>query len=539
MKISIITPSYNTGRFIDRAINSVLSQSYKNFEHIIIDGGSSDSTIDILKSYDHLKWISEPDKGQPDALNKGFDISSGQIIACLNTDDFFFEDAFIKVMSHFNNLVDLVMGNVLVKRDSEIKAKEWINNPKSDFIDMIRHWEPNSFCVNPVGYFYKRELHQKIGGFNIANHAHHDLEFLLEASIQGNIKKINHILGVFSHRIDNKTSITQNKPSSWNIKSRPFIDRLAEKQFSKDAYCRFVMDRKRGYQLRRKWTISEFIESGNVEGLIREDEIIFLPQTEAECLPNETFIEHSHPAANEDWVVIILTVEKLAGTKTSELLRKLQDNILPAQVYHVPILIEDNLDHLLSNFNGTQRTKALIGLSLMDLFRSVKIKLCWKFILLVRDPIEGCFASILEDNPERKLEEIKGKFVNSLQSRLEYFDSHIFGSTGIDIFNCDFDPKKGYTIIQNGNVEILICRYDKLSQTFSIAIEDFLGIANVNLPAKSMEADRSYLKNYKNIKDDIGINLELLNSVYASKFVKHFYSQTEIKTLYEKWEAQK
>ncbi len=70
-RISIITPSLNSGKYVERAINSVLNQNYSNYEHIIVDGGSSDTTIDIMKKYKRLKWISEPDIGQSDALNKG------------------------------------------------------------------------------------------------------------------------------------------------------------------------------------------------------------------------------------------------------------------------------------------------------------------------------------------------------------------------------------------------------------------------------------------------------------------------------------
>ena len=69
-KISIITPSYNQGNFIEDAIVSVMKQDYSNYEHIIIDGGSTDETLSILKKYPHLIWISEPDKGQTDALQK-------------------------------------------------------------------------------------------------------------------------------------------------------------------------------------------------------------------------------------------------------------------------------------------------------------------------------------------------------------------------------------------------------------------------------------------------------------------------------------
>ena len=80
LKISVITPSLNSGAYIEEAIQSVLAQQYPNFEHIIVDGGSADETLEILRRYQHLKWISEPDRGQSHAMNKGFRMSSGDII---------------------------------------------------------------------------------------------------------------------------------------------------------------------------------------------------------------------------------------------------------------------------------------------------------------------------------------------------------------------------------------------------------------------------------------------------------------------------
>ena len=97
--ISVVTAVYNGEKFLEQAINSVLNQSYDNFELIVIDGGSTDGTLDIIKKYDKQinYWVTEPDHGLYDALAKGFSFASGDIFSWLNSDDIFYPWAFEKV----------------------------------------------------------------------------------------------------------------------------------------------------------------------------------------------------------------------------------------------------------------------------------------------------------------------------------------------------------------------------------------------------------------------------------------------------------
>lgn len=115
--VSIITPSYNQGRFIEDTILSVKNQNYLNIEHIIVDGGSNDNTLEILKKYEriyNMRWISETDKGQSNAVNKGIDMAKGKIIGWLNSDDTYFSINIINfVVESFRNhpKISLVYGD--------------------------------------------------------------------------------------------------------------------------------------------------------------------------------------------------------------------------------------------------------------------------------------------------------------------------------------------------------------------------------------------------------------------------------------------
>jgi len=133
--ISIVTPSYNQGKFIEETILSVKNQNYQNFEHLIIDGGSTDKTLDIIRKYEgtyNMRWVSESDNGPVDALNKGFKMAKGDIFAWINTDDYYEPNVFNEINRIFlaNKDIDFVVGDAYwIKEDGgkilvKIKRKE-------------------------------------------------------------------------------------------------------------------------------------------------------------------------------------------------------------------------------------------------------------------------------------------------------------------------------------------------------------------------------------------------------------------------------
>src|SRR5438128_8552250 len=108
--VSIVTPSYNQGRFIEDTIRSVLAQDYPNLEYIVVDGGSTDHTLDVLRRYEgRLRWVSEPDRGQSEAINKGFRMARGEIVSWLNSDDTYVPGAIGKAVAHLGARPEVVM----------------------------------------------------------------------------------------------------------------------------------------------------------------------------------------------------------------------------------------------------------------------------------------------------------------------------------------------------------------------------------------------------------------------------------------------
>lgn len=208
-KISIITPSFNSGKYIEQAIQSVITQNYPNFEHVIVDGASTDDTIKILKKHQHLKWISEPDRGQSHAMNKGFAMSTGEIIVYLNADDYFEPNAFYAAVEHLNKNenVLIVVGEINTLLESGIKTTS--SNTKTTFFEMLQWWKPCAYPKNPVGYFYYREVQESVGGFDEQKHHTMDYDFLLKVSLKYPISYIDHVLGNFRFIKGTKTFETQ------------------------------------------------------------------------------------------------------------------------------------------------------------------------------------------------------------------------------------------------------------------------------------------------------------------------------------------
>lgn len=182
MKVSIITVCWNSERYITDAISSVLNQSYDNIEYILIDGKSSDNTIDIIKSFEskfngRMKWISESDNGLYDAMNKGINMATGDIIGILNSDDFFTDNKVIsKVVEGFNDQdVDAIYGDVVFVEPSDLDKTIRYYSSKIFSRTLMRL----GFIPAHPTFYAKKECFDKYGLYSLDYKIGADFELLL------------------------------------------------------------------------------------------------------------------------------------------------------------------------------------------------------------------------------------------------------------------------------------------------------------------------------------------------------------------------
>ncbi|WP_159476925.1 glycosyltransferase family 2 protein [Dyadobacter sp. 3J3] len=203
MKVSIITVSYNQGEFIRANIESVLSQGYDDVEHIIIDAGSTDETISILKEYPHLNWISEKDKGQSDGLNKGFRKATGDIISWINSDDILTANSLINVTEFLKNNKDEigVIGDLELIDENGEHLKTIISHSVI-YKDMVSKQRG----ITQGSIFFKRSVFEKIGYLDETLHYAMDFDFFLRVSQIRTIPYINKTLAALRIQSGSKTT---------------------------------------------------------------------------------------------------------------------------------------------------------------------------------------------------------------------------------------------------------------------------------------------------------------------------------------------
>lgn len=164
-KITVVTPVYNQVKYLEETVLSIVNQDYPNLEYIIIDGGSTDGTIDIIKKYEKYLsyWVSEPDKGMYDAIQKGFEHSTGEIMCWLNSDDIFYDQCLFAIADVFMHHpeVEWFSGKGASVNDkgviTGVDEYQYIHFCKYDFYANRGYWVPQSSTI------WRRSIWEKIG----------------------------------------------------------------------------------------------------------------------------------------------------------------------------------------------------------------------------------------------------------------------------------------------------------------------------------------------------------------------------------------
>ncbi len=205
-KISVITPSFNQGQFIEETILSVINQTYPNIEYIVIDGKSNDNSVEIIEKYSNRLnyWISEKDNGQTDAINKGFAIATGEILCWINSDDVLMPWALEYVADYFikHPKYKILNGYTLrIDKNSNLMFNHFVPRPMKWF---AKH---GVYYINQPSMFFKKELINNLGSINEKYHARMDQEFVMRV-LNNNLQfgKINKILAAIRIHDDTKTS---------------------------------------------------------------------------------------------------------------------------------------------------------------------------------------------------------------------------------------------------------------------------------------------------------------------------------------------
>jgi glycosyltransferase involved in cell wall biosynthesis len=227
--LSIITPVYNAKTFIAGCIDSVATQVSPSIEHIIVDGGSTDGTLDVIRAkardYPHIRFISEPDRGQSDAMNKGLRMARAEYVGFLNADDFYEAGVLRPILDLLGELREprFIVGACNVLGDGD---RLWgVNRPRVlKLAYMLADDQKWPFPWNPSSYFYPKFLHDVVGYYQIDEHLVMDGKFFFAAIQKVKPLYVDRVIGNFRAIDGTKTSNAQSDGSFWAVKHRMLSD---------------------------------------------------------------------------------------------------------------------------------------------------------------------------------------------------------------------------------------------------------------------------------------------------------------------------
>jgi glycosyltransferase involved in cell wall biosynthesis len=204
-RITVVTPSLNQGKFLEETILSVINQNYPNLEYFVVDGGSTDNSVDIIKKYeDRIDWwVSEKDEGQSDAINKGFQKANGDWLCWVNSDDILLPNALSRISETIKRKpnADIITGNIIYLDENDLIIR-CVRVPKMSWWFYRRN--VGYFCAPAI--FFKKELYEKVGELDTNLHYSMDTDLWHKFRLAGaRVYHIKEYLGAFRVHSSSKT----------------------------------------------------------------------------------------------------------------------------------------------------------------------------------------------------------------------------------------------------------------------------------------------------------------------------------------------
>ncbi|MCC7519413.1 MAG: glycosyltransferase [Verrucomicrobiae bacterium] len=202
-RISIVTPSFNQGRYLGDLIESVLAQNDPNFEHIVMDGGSTDETVEVLKRYPHVIWRSEKDEGQSDAVGKALALATGRFVGWINSDDFYYPGVFAAAREAFarDPSLDVLTGDY---RFVDEKGRIVCSRREVAFDRAVYLYAGKSTLAN-AATFFRQETLERHGGPRKDLHHSMDFELFLRVSATAKFGHLRRFLACYRLHGESKT----------------------------------------------------------------------------------------------------------------------------------------------------------------------------------------------------------------------------------------------------------------------------------------------------------------------------------------------
>ncbi len=205
MRTSLIVPSFNQGRFIEDMIRSVVTQGWPGLELIIIDGGSADDTLDIVRKYESsiAYWISEPDRGQADAINKGLRRATGEIVTWFSADDVYAHGIFAAIHDAWRRNPRAIYAAPVANLHA--RGRQILIRPRGLSLEnVVQYWRRRSLWHDP-GLFWSRAVIDAVGEIDASLHYAFDYDYLARALQRFSVEYVDHVAAGFRLHRDSKT----------------------------------------------------------------------------------------------------------------------------------------------------------------------------------------------------------------------------------------------------------------------------------------------------------------------------------------------